>query len=67
MINYRDCGAANTAYGADKVANPQSRPKRTRPRTDGIQETLGERQPTLAVELNLMALDGKVETFFVSS
>jgi len=63
MINHRDCGAAKIAYGADKVANAQIETETHKAALMEFKKQVSERQPKLAVELNLMAPDGKVETF----
>lgn len=60
-IDHRDCGAAKIAYGADAVANPQVETETHRKALAEFRKQVGERQPTLAVETGLMALDGKVE------
>ena len=62
-MNHRDCGAAKIAYGAEKVANPQIETETHKAALMEFRKQVGERQPKLAVELGLMALDGKVEMF----
>jgi len=62
-INHRDCGAAKIAYGADKVANAQIETATHKAALMEFRKQVGERQPKLAVETGLMALDGKVEMF----
>jgi carbonic anhydrase len=62
-MNHRDCGAAKIAYGAEKVANPQIETETHKAALMEFRKQVGERQPKLAVELALMALDGKVEMF----
>ena len=62
-MNHRDCGAAKIAYGADKVANPQIETETHKAALMEFKKQVAERQPKLAVELGLMALDGKVELF----
>ena len=62
-MNHRDCGAAKIAYGAEKVANPQIETETHKAALMEFRRQVGERQPKLAVELGLMALDGKVEMF----
>jgi carbonic anhydrase len=62
-IDHRDCGAAKIAYGPDKVANPQVETETHRAALAEFRKQVNERQPSLAVETGLMALDGKVEMF----
>ena len=62
-INHRDCGAAKIAYGAEKVANAQIETETHKASLMEFRKQVAQRQPKLAVELSLMALDGKVETF----
>jgi carbonic anhydrase len=62
-INHRDCGAAEIAYGEAKVANPQVETETHRAALVEFRKQVNERQPKLAVEIGLMALDGKVEEF----
>jgi carbonic anhydrase len=60
-INHRDCGAAKIAYGEASVANPQLETETHRAALAEFRKQMNERQPKLAVETGLMALDGKVE------
>ena len=62
-INHRDCGAAKIAYGEAKVANPQIETETHRAALSEFRKQVTERQPKLAIETGLMALDGKVEMF----
>jgi carbonic anhydrase len=62
-INHRDCGAAKIAYGEARVANPQVEAETHRAALAEFRKQVNERQPRLAVETGLMALDGKVEVF----
>jgi carbonic anhydrase len=62
-IDHRDCGAARIAYGDAKVANPQVETETHRAALAEFRKQVNERQPKLAVETGLMALDGKVEMF----
>jgi carbonic anhydrase len=62
-INHIDCGAAEIAYGAAKVANPQIETETHRAALSQFRTQVTERQPKLAVETGLMALDGRVEIF----
>jgi carbonic anhydrase len=60
-IDHRDCGAAKIAYGPDSIANPQSENETHRMVLAEFRKQVNERQPRLAVETGLMALDGTVE------
>jgi hypothetical protein len=62
-INHRDCGAAEIAYGADKVANPTIETATHKAELMEFRKQVAERQPKLTVETGLMALNGKVEMF----
>ena len=62
-IDHRDCGAAKIAYGDAKVANPEVETETHKAALMEFRKQVSERQPKLAVETGLMALDGKVEMF----
>jgi hypothetical protein len=62
-MNHRDCGAAKIAYGADAVANPTVETATHKAALMEFKKQVGEKQPSLKVELGLMSLDGKVEMF----
>jgi len=62
-MNHRDCGAAKIAYGAEKVANRAIETETHKAALMEFKKQVGEKQPSLKVELGLMALDGKVEMF----
>ena len=62
-MNHRDCGAAKIAYGAEKVANKTIETETHKAALMEFKKQVAEKQPTLMVELGLMALDGTVETF----
>jgi carbonic anhydrase len=62
-MNHRDCGAAKIAYGAEKVATPQIETETHKAALMEFRKQVGERQPKLAVETGLMALDGNMELF----
>ncbi len=62
-MNHRDCGAAEIAYGKDKVANSRVETETHRAALMEFRRQVGERHPGLAVETGLMALNGKVEMF----
>ena len=62
-MDHRDCGAAQIAYGAAKVANPQAETDTHKAALLQFRKEVAKRHPKMQVELGLMALDGKVETF----
>jgi carbonic anhydrase len=62
-MDHRDCGAAKIAYGAAKVANAQIETETHKAALMQFRREVGKRHPKMQVELGLMALDGKVETF----
>ncbi len=62
-MNHRDCGAAEIAYGKEKVANPRIETETHRTALMEFRKRVGERHPKLAVETGLMAIGGKVEMF----
>jgi len=62
-LDHRDCGAARIAYGDAKVANAEVETETHNAALMEFRKQVNERQPKLAVETGLMALDGKVEVF----
>lgn len=62
-LDHRDCGAAEIAYGAAKVANPKIETETHRKALAEFRRQVHQRHPQMAVETGLMALDGKVEMF----
>jgi len=62
-MNHRDCGAAKIAYGPDAVANPKIETETHKAALMEFKKQVAERQPSLKVELGLMAVNGKVEMF----
>jgi carbonic anhydrase len=62
-INHRDCGAAKIAYGDAAVATRAAETATHRDALFAFRSEVGKRFPKLRVELGLMDLDGKVETF----
>jgi carbonic anhydrase len=62
-IDHRDCGAARIAFGADKVANAEIETATHKAALAEFRKQVAARQPTLAVETGLMAVDGKIEMF----
>jgi carbonic anhydrase len=63
VINHRDCGAAKIAYGDEAVANRDAETATHRAALMAFREEAAKRQPKLRVELGLMDLNGRVETF----
>lgn len=63
VLNHRDCGAAKIAYGDAAVANREIETATHRSSLLAFRDEVAKRQPKLRVELGLMDLDGKVETF----
>lgn len=62
-IDHRDCGAAKIAYGDAKVANKDIETETHKAALAQFREEAKQRQPKLAVETGLMALDGSIMTF----
>ena len=62
-MDHRDCGAAKIAYGAAKVANAQAETDTHKAALLQFRKEVTKRHPKMQVELGLMALDGKVESF----
>lgn len=62
-MNHRDCGAAKIAYGADAVKDAATETATHKAALLEFKKQVGEKQPTLKVELGLMAVNGKVEMF----
>jgi len=62
-MNHRDCGAAKIAYGAAAVKDEAAETATHKAALLEFKNQVGEKQPTLTVELGLMALDGTVEMF----
>ena len=60
-INHRDCGAAKIAYGDAKVADRDTETETHRAVLAEFRKQVGERQPKLAIETGLMAIDGTIE------
>ena len=63
VIDHRDCGAATIAYGRAKVATPEVETETHKAVIAEFRKQIKQRQPKLAVETGLMALDGKMEMF----
>jgi carbonic anhydrase len=62
-IDHRDCGAAKLAYGDDSVATPDKETQTHRAAMAEFRKEVAQRQPKLAVETGLMALDGSMVMF----
>lgn len=62
VVNHRDCGAAGIAYGAPSIATPEAETALHRRVFAEFKAELARRQPTMAVEGSLMALNGSVES-----
>jgi len=62
-MNHRDCSAAKIAFGPNKVANSQIETETHKAALLEFRKQVAKLHPKLAVELGLMALDGKVEMF----
>ncbi len=62
-INHRDCGAAKIAYGPEAVADEAAETLTHRKVLAMFRKEVNERQPKLAVETALIALNGEVEMF----
>ncbi|MDI1344086.1 MAG: hypothetical protein PSV22_08325 [Pseudolabrys sp.] len=62
-MNHRDCGAAKIAYGADAVKDKATETATHKAALMEFKKQVAERQPSLKVELGLMAVNGKVERF----
>jgi len=60
-IDHRDCGAAKIAYGDAAVANEKVETETHRKALAEFRKQVGERQPKLAVETSLMAIDGTID------
>jgi carbonic anhydrase len=62
-MNHRDCGAAKIAYGPEAVKDKATETATHQAALTEFKKQVSERQPTLQVELGLMAVDGSVEMF----
>jgi carbonic anhydrase len=62
-MNHRDCGAAKIAYGPDAVKDKATETATHKAALLEFKKQVAERQPSLKVELGLMAVGGKVEMF----
>jgi carbonic anhydrase len=62
-LDHRDCGAAKIAYGPDAVKDKATETATHKAALLEFKKQVAERQPSLKVELGLMAVGGKVEMF----
>ena len=62
-MNHRDCGAAKIAYGEAAVKDKATETETHKAALLEFKKQVAEKQPSLKVELGLMAVDGKVEMF----
>ncbi|HVV63159.1 MAG TPA: carbonic anhydrase [Pseudolabrys sp.] len=62
-LDHRDCGAAKIAYGEAKVATRDLETQTHKAALMQFRKEVGKRHPKMQVELSLIDLDGKVETF----
>ena len=60
-IDHRDCGACRIAYGDKSTSTPEIETAQHRKVFAQFRKEATRRQPKLAVETGLMALDGKME------
>jgi carbonic anhydrase len=63
VIDHRDCGAAQIAYGAASIATPEIETETHRKALSEFRTAVAKRHPGLVVETGLMALDGSLQTF----
>ena len=62
-INHRDCGAAEIAYGRDRVVPEERETETHRAALAEFRKQVGQRHPDLEVETGLMAINGTIEMF----
>ena len=60
-INHRDCGACRIAYGDKSTSTPEIENEQHRKVFAQFRREMAKRQPKLAVETGLMALDGQLD------
>ena len=60
-LDHRDCATAKTAYSEAALATPAAEAKTHQRVLLQFRKQVGERQPKLAIETGLMALDGTIE------
>ena len=62
-IDHRDCGAAKIAYGDGAVATRALETETHQKAATAFRAEMTKRQPTMKLEIGLMALDGGIEMF----
>ena len=62
-INHRDCGAAEIAYGRDRVVPEERETETHRAALAEFRKQVGQRHPGFGVETGLMAINGNIEMF----
>jgi len=62
-IDHRDCGAAKIAYGDAAVATKATETETHKTAATAFRAEMTKRQPTMKLEIGLMALDGSIEMF----
>jgi carbonic anhydrase len=60
-IDHRDCGACRIAYGDKSTSTPEIETEQHRKVFAQFRKEAARRQPKLAIETGLMALDGNME------
>lgn len=63
VLDHRECGAAELAYGREAVSSPDKENETHEKVFEKFRAAIKERHPRLAVETALMALDGSVRVF----
>jgi carbonic anhydrase len=63
VLDHRECGAAELAYGRDAVSSRDKENETHEQVFEKFRSAVKERHPKLAVETALMALDGSVRVF----
>jgi carbonic anhydrase len=62
-IDHRDCGAAEIAYGRDRVVPEERETETHRAALAEFRKQVGQRHPGLGVETGLMAINGTIQMF----
>jgi hypothetical protein len=62
-INHRECGAAEIAYGRDRVVPEERETETHREALAEFRKQVGQRHPDLGVETGLMAINGTIQMF----
>ena len=63
VVDHRDCGAAKIAYGDAAVATKAAETETHKKAATAFRAEMTKRQPTMKLEIGLMALDGSIEMF----